>query len=78
MSGCFWLDGPQSTFDPNGPVARRQMELFYTTCWVSLFIFVVVGGVLAYAMIKFRARGEADEHAEPPEQATEIPWWKSA
>ena len=69
LSGCFWLDGPQSTFDPNGPVARRQMELFYTTCWVSLFIFVVVGGVLAYAMIKFRARGEADEHAEPPEQA---------
>jgi len=69
LSGCFWLDGPQSTFDPNGPVARRQMELFYTTCWVSLFIFVVVGGVLAYAMFKFRARGDADEHAEPPEQA---------
>ncbi len=69
LSGCFWLDGPQSTFDPNGPVARRQMDLFYTTCWVSLFIFVVVGAVLAYAMIKFRARGEADEHAEPPEQA---------
>ena len=69
LSGCFWLDGPQSTFDPNGPVARRQMELFYTTCWVSLFIFVVVGAVLAYAMIKFRAKGEADEHAEPPEQA---------
>ena len=69
LSGCFWLDGPQSTFDPNGPVARRQMDLFYTTCWVSLFIFVVVGAVLAYAMIKFRAKGEADEHAEPPEQA---------
>ena len=69
LSGCFWLDGPQSTFDPSGPVARRQMDLFYTTCWVSLVIFVVVGSVLAYAMIKFRARGEADEHAEPPEQA---------
>jgi cytochrome c oxidase subunit 2 len=68
LSGCFWLDGPQSAFDPNGPVAQRQMDLFYVTCWVSLFIFVVVGGVLAYAMIKFRARGEADEHAEPPEQ----------
>ena len=68
LSGCVWFDGPQSTFDPNGPVARRQMDLFYTTCWVSLFIFVVVGSVLAYAMIKFRARGEADEHAEPPEQ----------
>jgi cytochrome c oxidase subunit II len=29
---------------------------------------VIVGSVLAYAMFKFRARTEADEHAEPPEQ----------
>jgi cytochrome c oxidase subunit 2 len=68
LSGCFWLDGPQSTFDPNGPVARHQMELFYVTCWVALVIFVLVGGVLAYTMFKFRARGEAELHAEPPEQ----------
>ncbi len=68
LSGCFWLDGPQSTFDPNGPVARHQMDLFYVTCWVSLVIFVLVGSVLAYTMIRFRARGEADLHAEPPEQ----------
>jgi cytochrome c oxidase subunit 2 len=69
LSGCFWLDGPQSTFDPNGPVARHQQDLFYLTCWVCLVIFVIVGAVLAYAMIKFRAKGEADEHAEPPEQS---------
>ena len=31
LSGCFWLDGPQSTFDPNGPVAQRQQDLFYLT-----------------------------------------------
>jgi cytochrome c oxidase subunit 2 len=68
LSGCFYFDGPQSTFDPSGPVARHQQDLFYLTCWVSLVIFVIVGGVLAYAMIKFRARGEADEHAEPPPQ----------
>ncbi len=68
LSGCYWLDGPQSTFDPSGPVARRQQDLFYLTCWVSLVIFVIVGSVLAYAMIKFRARSEADQHAEPPPQ----------
>jgi cytochrome c oxidase subunit 2 len=68
LSGCFWLDGPQSTFDPNGPVAQRQQDLFYLTCWVCLVIFVVVGSVLGYAMIKFRAKNSADEHAEPPEQ----------
>ena len=68
LSGCFWLDGPQSTFDPNGPVAREQLDLFYVTCWVTLAIFILVGSALAYATIKFRARTDSDEHAEPPEQ----------
>jgi cytochrome c oxidase subunit 2 len=68
LSGCIWFDGPQSSFDPNGPVAREQLDLFYLTCWVTLVIFILVGGALAYAMIKFRARSEDDEHAEPPEQ----------
>ena len=68
LSGCFWLDGPQSTFDPNGPVAREQLDLFYVTCWVTLVIFILVGSALAYAMIRFRARSDSDSHAEPPEQ----------
>jgi cytochrome c oxidase subunit II len=68
LSGCVWFDGPQSTFDPAGPVAREQLHLFYLTCWVTLVIFILVGSVLAYAMFKFRARTEADEHAEPPER----------
>jgi cytochrome c oxidase subunit 2 len=68
FSGCLWLDGPQSTFDPEGPVAREQLKLFYVTCWVTLFIFVVVGAVLAYAMIKFRARTEDEAKASVAEQ----------
>jgi cytochrome c oxidase subunit 2 len=67
LSGCFWLDGPQSTFDPNGPVARHQQDLFYLTCWVCLVIFVIVGSVLAYAMLKFRAKGEAKDFPDPVE-----------
>ena len=69
LSGCFWLDGPQSTFDPNGPVARHQQDLFYLTCWVCLVIFVIVGGVLAYAMIKFRAKTDAEEREQGPDHA---------
>ena len=49
-------------------MARAQLEVFYVTCWVTLFIFIVVGSVLAYATLKFRARSDADEHAEPPPQ----------
>jgi len=72
LTGCnfnFWrMDGHQSTIDVNGPVARSQLGVFYATCWVTFVIFVLVAGVLAYATLKFRARSEADEHAEPPEQ----------
>jgi cytochrome c oxidase subunit 2 len=73
LSGCgkynWWqMDGHQSTIVVDGPVAREQLEIFYVTCWVSLVIFVLVSSVLAYATFKFRARTEADEHAEPPPQ----------
>ena len=70
LSWQSWLglDGKQSTFAVDGPVARDQLQLFYITCYVTFFIFVVVGGVLAYATIKFKARTAADEHAEPPPQ----------
>jgi len=72
LSGCdlnFWrMDGPQSTIDVAGPVAHDQLEVFYVTCWVTFIIFVLVASVLAYATIKFRARTEADAHAEPPPQ----------
>ncbi|HEY0945969.1 MAG TPA: cytochrome c oxidase subunit II [Opitutaceae bacterium] len=63
-----WFFGPQSTFDTKGPVARTQTDVFYTTVWVTMIIFVIVAGVLAYATFKFKARSSADEHAKPPEQ----------
>ena len=72
LAGCdynFWrMDGHQSTIVVDGPVARDQLHVFYVTCWVTLVIFILVGGVLAYATVKFKARSEADEHAEPPPQ----------
>lgn len=71
LSGCNWwsMDGHQSTIVVEGEVARDQLQVFYVTCWVSAVIFVLVGAVLAYAMVKFRARSDADEHAEPPSQS---------
>jgi len=73
LSGCkltevFNLSGPQSTMVTAGPVAARQWDLFMVTVYVTTFIFIVVGSVLAYAQIKFRAKSEADEHAAPPPQ----------
>lgn len=72
LSGCdinFWrMDGHQSTIDVNGPVARSQLSVFYVTCWVTLVLFLIVGGVLAYATWKFKARTPEEEKAVPPEQ----------
>ena len=64
----FSLSGPQSTMVTGGPVAASQWDLFMVTVWVTGGIFVVVGSVLAYAQIKFRAKSDADEHAVPPPQ----------
>lgn len=73
LAGCdysFWrMDGHQSTIMVDGPVAREQLKVFYVTVWVTTVIFVLVGATLAYATFKFRARNEADEHAEVPVQS---------
>lgn len=74
MTGCTWvhrvfsLSGPQSTMVTEGPVAKSQWDLFMVTVWVTTFIFVVVGAVLAYAQVKFRAKSETDEKSAPPPQ----------
>ena len=53
MTGCAWagkvfsLSGPQSTMVTEGPVAKAQWDLFMVTVYVTTFIFIVVGSVLA-------------------------------
>ncbi len=68
FGGWSWIEGPQSTFDTHGPVAKTQLDVFYTTVWVTGIIFVIVAAILTYATLKFRARSDADAHAEPPPQ----------
>lgn len=72
LTGCklnFWqMDGHQSTMVTAGPVAKTQLDIFYVTCWVTFAIFLIVGAILAYATIKFKAR-PGDENAEPPPQS---------
>ena len=43
-SDTNWLvmDGHQSTIFTEGPVAQSQTSLFFVTCWVTLFVFVIV------------------------------------
>lgn len=55
LSGCDLVQR-QSIFDPLGPIAQQQMSLFFWTLWLSLIVILGVGGVLFYAIIRFRRR----------------------
>jgi cytochrome c oxidase subunit II len=65
-AGC--VDGVQSTLDPLGPVAERQMSTFMITLWVSLGIFAVVGSFLVYCIAKYRYKGEITPDTPLPDQ----------
>ena len=61
------IAGQQSTLDPQGPVAQNQLTIFYVTLWVTVFLFVTVGGALAFATWKFRQRKGDDPDYIPPQ-----------
>ena len=65
-TGCS-ITTHQSTLDPKGPVAKMQLELFMVTVWITLFIFLVVGGSLLWTVIKYRER-PSDRDKPIPEQ----------
>ncbi|MBI4236588.1 MAG: cytochrome c oxidase subunit II [Chloroflexi bacterium] len=55
LSGCA-LALPQSTLHPAGDVARFQQGLFLFIFWIAVGVFVVVEGLLLFAMVRFRRR----------------------
>ena len=65
----------QSTFDTSGPVAESQLYLFYWIFWAAIVVFVVVVGVLLYAIIRFRRRpGDPDPPQFHGNKPLEIAW----
>ena len=57
-AGCSKADLTvrQSTLDPKGPVAQMQYDVFMDTVWLVVVLFVLVGGLLVYAVVRFRSR----------------------
>jgi len=63
-----FADGPQAVPSILAPASTPAYEIFGLSLFVLLItgtIFVTVGGLLAYALIKFRARGDDDMRQEP-------------
>jgi cytochrome c oxidase subunit II len=65
--GFLNFHGKQSAFDAQGPLARQQIDTFYLTLWVSLFLFVTVGGTYLLAIWKFRLKKGDDPDVIPPQ-----------
>jgi len=77
MAGCD-LSGPQSAMDPAGPIAQAQRDLFMWTYWLSWPVMILVVGVLAYSLWRFRARDASDRKSVPHQThgntSLEIAW----
>ena len=74
LVGCY-PDHPQSTLGTSGPVAESQLVLFYWIFWAAVFVFVTVGGVLLYSLIRYRRRpGDPDPPQIHGHKRLEIAW----
>jgi cytochrome c oxidase subunit II len=62
VAACNPADFPQSALLPRGDFAAMLDDLFMTTVWWALLVFVLVEAALIYAIVKFR--GKPDD-AEP-------------
>ncbi len=80
MAALFLLtaacsQGFQSTWDPIGPVAEKQLLLFEVLVWTMVVVFVLVEGALVYLVIRYRRR---PGQPRPPQihghTALEVTW----
>ena len=58
LTACGDQRRPQDTFDPKGPVARDLDNLIEPVFVIAGVIFVLVNGLIVYAVIRFRHRSE--------------------
>jgi cytochrome c oxidase subunit II len=83
MGGTMWLIASEPTsqnlsiFDPVSPPGQSIVNLAVLVLAITGFIFLIVEGILVYAILRFRRTGEADS-AEPPQvygsKPIEIAW----
>ncbi len=69
LAARSWADGPQTTpsiFAPASTPANSIFGLSMFVLGITGAIFVVVGGLLAYAIIRYRAKS-SDDASEPPQ-----------
>jgi cytochrome c oxidase subunit 2 len=51
---------PQDSLSPVGPVARQEDNLFRPVFWIAVGVFVLVEGLLVFAVVRYRRRSDRD------------------
>jgi len=75
LAGCSPEQYPQTTLLPRGDFARIADDLLDTTVKWALLVFVLVEGVLIYAIFRFRGKpGDPEPHQIHGNTAVEIIW----
>jgi len=74
LAGCA-QDYPQTTLAPKGDFAHIVDQVFRTTFWWAVGVFILVEGALVYAIVKFRSKpGAAEPHQTHGNTTLEIVW----
>jgi cytochrome c oxidase subunit 2 len=66
LGGMARAQSPTNMFDPAATPAHSIVDISLFTLSITLGIFLVVGGLLAYALIRYRERPQ-NAHQEPPQ-----------
>jgi cytochrome c oxidase subunit II len=75
LVGCSPEQYPQTTLIPRGDFARIADDLLDTTVKWALLVFVLVEGVLIYAIFRFRGKpGDPEPHQTHGNTTVEIIW----
>jgi cytochrome c oxidase subunit 2 len=75
LIGCSPEHYPQTTLLPRGDFARIADDLLDTTVRWALLVFVLVEGVLIYAIFRFRGKpGDPEPHQTHGNTTVEIVW----
>jgi cytochrome c oxidase subunit 2 len=73
LTGCA-EDAPLDALEPDGPFARKADRLWDLTFALAVFVFIVVEGLIVYAVFRFRRRGDDDNprqvHGNPRVEIT--------
>ena len=65
---------PQSTFAGDGPVARDQADLFNLIFWIAVVVFIIVEGLIVYAVWRYRRRDDSIPKQVHGNTKLEIAW----